>query len=197
MTKVKIRRNVVTKHTSRRGIELDIASQTYTQTKTIDIDELARYLNAKPQKEASGGEFETVETEYHEWKIVEVVDEPASKVKLPKDVAKAINILKTCDLTNFEIVTEVSNNHTHGIYADIIYSHVNGDMDELMSALVNGYEVEKSPEDLVRSTYEGAKNWARNADHLPEKDVKYKLGVMDGIHQTLKAYGITVEGVND
>lgn len=71
------------------------------------------------------------------------------------------------------------------------------DLDALRfaTALVNGYEVEKTPEEKVREYY--ATNYQRHEQSLPRsKDDFYTSGVAEGVRSTLDLLGIKIEGVN-
>lgn len=66
---------------------------------------------------------------------------------------------------------------------------------ELADALINGYEVEKSPEQKVRDYYES--NYAKHEKSKPfSGEDHYTTGVSQGIKRTLEHLGIKIEGVN-
>jgi len=60
-----------------------------------------------------------------------------------------------------------------------------GNLDLIMQALVNGYEVEKSPEEKIREYYESLND-----------EFTYEPKERDGIEQTLNLLGIKIGGVN-
>ncbi|MDE1383263.1 DUF1642 domain-containing protein [Bacillus paralicheniformis] len=65
----------------------------------------------------------------------------------------------------------------------------------LAAALINGYEVEKTPEEKVREYY--AANYQRHEQSMPRsKDDFYTSGVAEGVRNTLDSLGIKIEGVN-
>ncbi|MCY9290783.1 DUF1642 domain-containing protein [Bacillus haynesii] len=69
------------------------------------------------------------------------------------------------------------------------------DMLTLAAALINGYEVEKTPEEKVREYY--AANYQRHEQPMPRsKDDFYTSGVAEGVRNTLDSLGIKIEGVN-
>ncbi|MBG9882737.1 hypothetical protein OIO07_03365 [Bacillus paralicheniformis] len=69
------------------------------------------------------------------------------------------------------------------------------DMLTLAAALINGYEVEKTPEEKVREYY--AANYQRHEQSMPRsKDDFYTSGVAEGVRNTLDSLGIKIEGVN-
>jgi Protein of unknown function (DUF1642) len=83
-----------------------------------------------------------------------------ARVTLPREVAEAIETLKQQGYTEYGIVTLADDNaDLCGGEEKLIHDYVNENFYEnsvkLMSALVNGYEIEKSPEDKVRDYYEG------------------------------------------
>lgn len=76
------------------------------------------------------------------------------------------------------------------------YSGINTiDIMTLAAALINGYEVEKTPEEKVREYY--AANYQRHEQSMPRsKDDFYTSGVEEGVRNTLDSLGIKIEGVN-
>ncbi|MED1148918.1 hypothetical protein P4T97_06740 [Bacillus paralicheniformis] len=65
----------------------------------------------------------------------------------------------------------------------------------IVAALINGYEVEKTPEEKVREYY--AANYQRHEQSMPRsKDDFYTSGVAEGVRNTLDSLGIKIEGVN-
>jgi hypothetical protein len=115
------------------------------------------------------------------------------KVILPREVAEAIEGLKSQGWTKSGIfgfstgvkrlalsIDEESYGKTIGRYFGCM-KH-----DLLMEALVNGYEVESSPEDQVKEFYEV----------YDACDSSYRLGIREGVRQTLNLLGIKIEGVN-
>ncbi|ATH91715.1 hypothetical protein [Bacillus glycinifermentans] len=66
---------------------------------------------------------------------------------------------------------------------------------DFLAALINRYEVEKTPEEKVREYY--ATNYQRHEQSLPRsKDDFYTSGVAEGVRSTLDLLGIKIEGVN-
>ena len=69
------------------------------------------------------------------------------------------------------------------------------DIMTIAAALINGYEVEKTPEEKVREYY--AANYQRHEQSMPRsKDDFYTSGVAEGVRNTLDCLGIKIEGVN-
>ncbi len=69
--------------------------------------------------------------------------------------------------------------------------------DTLAEILINGYEVEKSPEDKVREYYEKCRlNYIEADDKRLFSQAEYLNGQSTGISLTLEILGIKIEGVN-
>ncbi|MFL6977082.1 hypothetical protein R7M47_05405 [Bacillus inaquosorum] len=71
------------------------------------------------------------------------------------------------------------------------------DLLTLAAALVNGYEVEKTPEEKVREYYEGIKR-TRDEKYLAGgiEGKRFHDGALVGICIALDYFGIKIEGVN-
>lgn len=92
---------------------------------------------------------------------------------------------------------------------DVLSYHVTGnwgkscsalnDLDilTLAAALVNGYEVEKTPEEKVREYFEWLKR-SRDERHIAGdvEGKRFKAGLLQGVLNTLDYLGIKIEGVN-
>ena len=113
------------------------------------------------------------------------------KVKLPHEVAKAIEKLRSMDfkITNRDIITAFCN-HIHDGYPALV-DYAESNFNDLLLALVNGYDVEDSPEDKVIVLYNRFFNSGAN-----EKDEAYASGAIAGIKLTLEALGKNIKGVN-
>ncbi|NRF01228.1 hypothetical protein HRF55_10530 [Bacillus subtilis] len=71
------------------------------------------------------------------------------------------------------------------------------DIMTLAAALVNGYEVEKTPEEKVREYYEKTERTRDERQSAGDIEGKrFHGGVMNGICNTLDLLGIKIEGVN-
>ncbi|MDQ0174458.1 hypothetical protein [Bacillus chungangensis] len=94
---------------------------------------------------------------------------------------------------------------TQGIMEDVIRKKAEGykykgnpslmplnkiDLQTLMAAMVNGYEIEKTPEEKLLAYYKNM--WMCEDD----SGTMYSLGVCEGIRNTLEILGITVEGIS-
>lgn len=129
-----------------------------------------------------------------------------TKVTLPREVAEAIEKLRNSgwpedilmDRTEFfvgtpdvDIKLEVGIDHSGYAIAKFLTEDYSKNMPIYMSALVNGFEIEKSPEDMVRDYYQNYR------ELLSKYEKDYDLGVLNGITVTLNLLGITIEGIND
>lgn len=115
----------------------------------------------------------------------------SEKVTLPKEVAEAIEDVCQFDYSNAEIIATIVNDYGQVAYGTefpvlIKYSREDdGNLDRLMAALVNGYEVEKTPEENLREYY----GRFREGNY---PDQYYRAA----IRSTLEILGVKVEGIN-
>ena len=94
----------------------------------------------------------------------------SDKVKLPKEVAKAITDLKTHHGGNQTILEGVLGNANGSCIITVRdYMYKRG-FDNLLKALVNGYEVEETPEDKVRKAFECALENIEKLDDHPQAE---------------------------
>lgn len=119
-----------------------------------------------------------------------------SKVVLPKEVAEAVEWARTEEgQSNYNIVRlsagAVFSEHLLSIQRWAFDSSGKGSPDKLMQALVNGYEVEQTPEDKLRKFFHTKPN------RMHPDTVLYNSGAKHGVKKTLSILGITVEGIND
>ncbi|XAG96154.1 hypothetical protein U7128_000218 [Bacillus phage KKP_4050] len=73
------------------------------------------------------------------------------------------------------------------------------DLDALRfaTALVNGYEVEKTPEEQIKEYHEEALKCHRESKYEWDvESMQYHSGRIDGVRKTLDILGIKIEGVN-
>jgi hypothetical protein len=115
-----------------------------------------------------------------------------NKVTLPKEVAEALEKLREgfhdhgVVVAVFDGAPYTFNPYYFGVEKTREYFH--DKPAELMSALVNGYEVEQTPEEKVQEYYDflrSASTW--NEDHA---------GKVRAIEKTLDLLGIKISGVN-
>lgn len=83
----------------------------------------------------------------------------SEKVKLPKEVAEAIRVVRGAYKSNCEFDLEFLKRESFDWMQPIIeYTQESRDnMANYFAALVNGYEVEQTPEDKVREYYNNIK----------------------------------------
>lgn len=104
------------------------------------------------------------------------------------DKEESVEELRDENLTNWEIVNRAQGalfTVTDLILKRWAFEREGGTPDLLMSALVNGYTVEQTPEEKVHEYY----------DSLNEQD-GFESAEQDGILTTLDLLGIKIEGVN-
>lgn len=118
------------------------------------------------------------------------------KVTLPREVAEAIEGLRRLGKDNRWII-EAANGVTTGTHSLKIRSFAYEDsenFDTLLDALVNGYEIEKTPEEKVREYYDDLYVIASNYDPgRRQYEAECKL---DAVKETLDLLGIQIEGIN-
>lgn len=106
------------------------------------------------------------------------------KVRLPKEVAEAIDYFRSIGYSNIGIIREVSDPQTSESGRTLKkFLTDDGDYNVLMDALINGFEVEQTPEDKVR-------------EHFKRLLEDGKHNEANIIHVTLDDLGIKIEGVN-
>ncbi len=111
------------------------------------------------------------------------------KVSLPRDVAEAIETLRKRELSNYGIVGAISGaprclSKEEEYAIDIIHKWkedkgVQYKYDKLLSALVNGFEIEQTPEEKVKEYY--------NDCGMIQKEV---------VREVLNLLDMKVDGVN-
>lgn len=123
-----------------------------------------------------------------------------SKVILPKEVAEAIEELRSKGFSDYGIIVDSKESSARKSLQRIHeFTHTydaKGDGGErLLKALVNGYEVEQTPEDSLREYFETAERSRR----IFRKEFEYTAADAryDAIITTLNKLGITIEGIND
>lgn len=115
------------------------------------------------------------------------------KVTLPREVAEAIESLRNRGASDQDIVAYGIERYTI-VDAGIIYNYGQEHFRELMSALVNGYEIEKSPEERLREYLSEMERYRVNADSKPY--YQYCRGRTEGALVALNILGIQIEGIN-
>lgn len=123
-----------------------------------------------------------------------------AKVMVTKEVAEAIEELRKDGISNFHIMRLAYEAVVNPTYLTIRHWSFNGgggSPDLLIQALVNGYTVEKSPEEKVREYYDRCRNNATIADYNGRScQAEYLNAQSIGASITLDILGIKIEGVN-
>lgn len=117
------------------------------------------------------------------------------KVKIPKDVAGAIVEFRKHYKDGAEFDLELIKREGW-IYTDIIRAFTSESRTNLelyFAALVNGYEVEETPEERILESYHRK---MASANNPCSSNWKNSVGFADGIKFTLNELGIKIEGVN-
>lgn len=124
----------------------------------------------------------------------------SNKVTLPRDVAEALELLtqKYGELAAYDLAQIHSRIHELEFFK-VIFSYARYNPKEYFSALVNGYNIEQTEEEIesrrkerVRSYYREMKRIA-NAGIYGTARAKH---VTEGIERTLDMLEIKIEGVN-
>lgn len=113
----------------------------------------------------------------------------SEKVTVGKGVADAIEELRGLGRPNSEIIVKMVDGtplETDGDWALFYYVTEEGE-DALISALINGYKVDKSPEESLREYY---------ADKRKSSDGSMFYYQAETVLETLNILGIKIEGVN-
>lgn len=100
---------------------------------------------------------------------------------IPKEVADAIENFRKSNFADESIIAVAGISETLRLIPTAT----------LLSALVNGYVVEKSAEELVREAYDNIRK-----EYVYRPHSWYYDGRADGIVFTLHTLGIKIEGVN-
>lgn len=120
----------------------------------------------------------------------------ANKAKVSKEVAEAIEDVRSVNYTDFQIIQDIVEDEGKTVYGTKMpvlikfakYSTEN--QQTLFLALANGYEVEKTPEEMVAEQYRSRQ---RMYDRFGNDE---DYGAMEGIEFVAEAYGLKIEGVN-
>ncbi len=112
------------------------------------------------------------------------------KPEITKEQAEAIEFLREHydDRRILELYDEDGIGHMHQMYGHDCGSLYDLELIELAAALINGYEIGKSPEETLQEYYVEALHTAR--DEATGHDIQ------DAIRYTLETLGIKIEGVN-
>lgn len=116
------------------------------------------------------------------------------KVVLPKEVAEAIDVLRDKAWSNHQILRQIEGTDINTYVIRLVgYVKLYG-FDNLLQALVNGFEVEETPEDKIRYAYKQYHDTAISKEK--EDDKEFCKGAVEGIIFALTALNIKIDGVN-
>ncbi|NYV67625.1 hypothetical protein HYI36_20310 [Bacillus sp. Gen3] len=116
------------------------------------------------------------------------------KVTLTKEQAEAIELAKERD--DIDRIVNAASSDKPGWYAGKYVPLNSLTLETLMTALVNGYEVEKTPEEKVREYYEEIDSYRRQSKGFDSNASDEFHRMCDAIRTTLDLLGIKIEGVN-
>lgn len=126
-----------------------------------------------------------------------------NKVTLPREVAEVLGAVKTA-YSLFNIIESLryygkgrksmSDSRLEKLHDWCGEDETTEREDLIITALVNGYEVEKSPEDKLREYFD-SNNWI-GEDELVPTERQRMLGRRQGVMKTLNILGIKIEGIN-
>ncbi|MGF0002847.1 hypothetical protein ACQRCG_04915 [Bacillus altitudinis] len=119
------------------------------------------------------------------------------KPEITKEQAEAIEFLRKHydDRGILELYAEDTIGHVHQMYGHDCGCVYDLDLIDFAAALINGYEIEKSPEEKLRDYY-GFNHDEHHKAIIGSPRSQYTSGVADGIRKTLDPLGIKIEGVN-
>lgn len=116
------------------------------------------------------------------------------KLKVSREVADVLDSLNRKDISTDAWLKM----HLEGEWVSAKKPLNTLSLEEFATALIVGYEVEMTPREYVTKHYNIAKR--NKKESLEKGDIESAMlnrGVMAGIKRTLRAFQITVEGVND
>lgn len=121
-----------------------------------------------------------------------------NKVILPRDVAEAIEKLRSYGFSNWNVMDKaqgaICSEPDLTLHKWAFAEEGEGTPDVLMSALVNGYTIEQTREEKVREYYEESINRKDNAkmEYIRDRACSEAVGILT----TINILGIKIEGVN-
>jgi hypothetical protein len=120
----------------------------------------------------------------------------ASKIAVPPAVAEAIRHYTDLADSKHEAFTDILSLGYEAEKSELILRYFDGNYDELMEALICGYEVEKSPEEKVKEYWSDVMFRWSDADGESVTLERYYEGSHDAIITVLGILGIKIAGVN-
>jgi hypothetical protein len=118
-----------------------------------------------------------------------------NKIILPKDIAKEVEEIRLRLAINADhYLLSLAFRFVHGNFGHPIFEFAKENFDLYVRAIVNGYEVETTPEESLREYYDELYRVASNDDPCRRQ---YKAECQaDAVLKTLDILGIKIEGVN-
>lgn len=120
---------------------------------------------------------------------------------LPKEVAVAIEDVKKYYTTE-EIIKTIVSDRGHVAYGSEMPTLINfarhngGYLVDIAAALINGYEIEKTPEEKVREYYEELHERCEELSRGDCISYSYYAGKSEGLWETLDLLEIKIAGIN-
>jgi hypothetical protein len=114
-----------------------------------------------------------------------------ARVTLPREVAEAIELARKWEYRDDEILKQAAG---HGFVTHELIPLESVDIMTLAKALINGYEIEKSPANFEAERKEKAREFYE--EQYKKRHLDYSAGILDGIKFTLTTFDIKIEGVN-
>lgn len=118
-----------------------------------------------------------------------------TKPTIPREVAEAIEWLRGRGATTEDIVRSHMQWESGVPETEPLYEFARHHYDTVLRALVNGYEVEKAPEEQLREYVKLVQGRQLMVNTSARKG--YYAGVCYGVVKALDILGIKIEGVND
>lgn len=119
-----------------------------------------------------------------------------NKVVVPKYVAEVIENLQGWGFGSYKCFKTIKDAiHNPNLVKVKVWAfhQGGGSPDKLMEAIVNGCEIEKSPEEKLREFYESN---VTASMYFDSDSFHFSKGIDLGVKTTLLTYGITIEGIN-
>src|SRR5690348_13567984 len=120
------------------------------------------------------------------------------KAKLPRSVAEAIDKMRYIGVASImACITHWDEQNTTTEELVTIHDYYLKNPYLIAQALVNGYEVEETPEDKVRKLFKEYDGWAEQAGLNGDENLEMQwIAARNAIVETLSILNIKIEGVN-
>jgi len=127
----------------------------------------------------------------------------STKVTLPRDVAEALEELRTeYDTPALMRIAFRTGDIPVTDRAAAVNVYARANPEAFISALVNGYDVEKTADELAEEARQAARRhiyevYAHRRSRIGMSDSERSKGFADGIRFTLRELGVTIPGINE